>query len=240
MILVTLDTTQQKTRRGPVPHIILETAYVNAIRQAGAIPICIEHCATEDISSLLDCVSGIVLTGGDFDIDPIHFDEAPHPKLGALKPERFTFEKALYLEARRRHMPILGICAGMQLMNVVEGGTLFQDIRSQFDTEVDHEQIQHKSQAAHEVQLVKDSDLSHLLDVDVLAVNSTHHQAIKDVAETCRINAISPDGLVEGLELKDGGFAIGVQWHPESLDDPDGQKIYDVFIDAVHAYNGRP
>lgn len=236
LILVVLDRNPQKTRRGPVAHLIQEAWYVDAVRALGGLPLGVDHFEDGDIPAILDRVHGIVLTGGDFDIDPRHFGETPHPKLGQLKPQRFEFERALYEAAKKREMPILGVCAGMQLMNVVEGGSLWQDLRSQHPSDIEHEQVATKTEPGHVVELQKDSLLHRIYGQGQIAVNTTHHQAVKDVASTCRVNAIAPDGLVEGIELKAHPFAVGVQWHPEAMIATSGMRLYRAFIEAAMVY----
>jgi putative glutamine amidotransferase len=171
----------------------------------------------------LDGVSGLLLTGGE-DVSPLHYGEEPHPTIHA-NDERDGFEMALIGEARRRDLPILGICRGVQVLNVACGGTLVQDIPSQVAGALNHnlKVPAHQSfDLAHEIWLDRDTLLARLLREaigagDTCEVNSRHHQAVKDPAPGFRVSAMAPDGVIEGIEDPRLRFCVGVQWHPENF-----------------------
>lgn len=183
------------------------------------------------ISQLLDEVQGILLTGGH-DVDPKIYGEEPIPKCGAACVERDSMEKELLDQALERDMPVLGICRGIQFMNAYLGGTLYQDLPTQFDSKVEHHMSPPYDVPVHSVSVLEDSALYKLLNTDKLAVNSYHHQAIKDKADRLKVMALSEDGLIEAVEMPDKRFVWAVQWHPEFnyLKDENSRKIFEEFV----------
>ena len=168
-------------------------------------------------------VDGLMLTGGG-DIEPARYHEAPHSSIEPAEPGRDEFEIALVVEARRKKLPILGICRGIQVMNVAAGGTLVQDIPSQLPGAGTHSLPvpEHESyELAHEIWIEKDSLLSRLMRERIVddgcEVNSRHHQAVKAVAKGLRVTATAPDGVIEAIEDPALAFCLGVQWHPENF-----------------------
>lgn len=196
--------------------------YRQAIIHAGGEPRVVDH--TTGVAAALDGVSGLMLTGGD-DVAPTRYGEAAQPTVVAVDPERDEFELALVQEARRRKLPILAICRGVQVLNVACGGTLVQDIPSQIENALDHafKVPPHRSfDYAHDIWVDTDSLLASLMqerlnDSDALAVNSRHHQAVKDVAPGFKVTATAPDGIIEAIEDPSAPFCLGVQWHPENF-----------------------
>jgi putative glutamine amidotransferase len=179
---------------------------------------------TMTVDAALNGVNGLMLTGGD-DVAPARYGEPPHPAVVDVEPERDEFEIALVQEARRRNLPILAICRGVQVLNVACGGSLVQDIPSQVPGAVPHKLAVPPYQPyalAHEVWFEKDSLLGSLLkdrlnDADSCQVNSRHHQAVKQLAQGFRVTATAPDGVVEAIEDPGSRFCLGVQWHPENF-----------------------
>jgi len=240
-ILVTPDRDDMTTRRGPVPIHVLDMHYSWAVQKAGGMPLVVPY--TDDLALLdavLDDVHGVVLTGGDFDVDPSLFGEAPHPSLGKLKDDRTAFESAVLAGALRRRLPVLGICGGMQLMNVkADGGTLWQDLPSQNPSDVQHEQAAHKREAGHDVTVVAGSHFARIVGDDPLGVNTTHHQAVRDVGEGLVASGIAEDGIVEVIEDPTHPFFVGVQWHPEAMVDCErNQSLYRALVIAAEAFRG--
>jgi putative glutamine amidotransferase len=203
----------------PFAKYDVKTAYADAVLRAGGLPFVLPY--SEDpavIECWLDRISGLVITGGAFDIAPEHYGETPREGLGPVKAARTGFELALLKAALRRHLPILGVCGGMQLINVAFGGTLFQDISREVPGARPHEQTHDRTQPQHPVEVKADTALADCVGKGQLMVNSTHHQAVRKVGEGLIASAHSPDGLVEAIE-QPGGFVVGVQWHPELMID---------------------
>jgi putative glutamine amidotransferase len=176
---------------------------------------------------------GIVITGGDFDIPPERYGEVRRASCGREKAARTAFEWALCEAALAGRVPLLGVCGGMQLMNVVRGGTLFQDLGQDLGVR-SHEQPCPKDAPSHPVEIVPDSLLARLLGKQPLMVNSTHHQAVRAVGAGVLASARAPDGVVEAIELPDLPFALGVQWHPERVlaQDPRHLSLWRGLIEA--------
>lgn len=172
----------------------------------------------------LDGADGLLVTGGP-DVDPARYGEPPHPTVQDVDRDRDAFELPLVAEARRRGLPLLAICRGIQVLNVACGGTLIQDIPSAVPGAVAHRLAVPPNQPfslAHEVWIEKNSLLGRLLaerlaDSDTCDVNSRHHQAVKDVAPGFRVAATAPDGVIEAIEDPASAFCLGVQWHPENF-----------------------
>ncbi len=191
--------------------------YIHSVDQAGGLPLALAPTHAADAAPLLDRVQALVLTGGS-DVDPPLYGEPPHPELGTVFRERDDFEIALCREALRRDLPILAICRGQQVLNVATGGTLIQDIPSLVAGACDHDPPVERWERAHEVRVLPGTHLREILGRDTVAVNSFHHQAVKDPGRGIVVSARSaPDDVVEGIELPDRRFALGVQWHPESF-----------------------
>jgi putative glutamine amidotransferase len=176
------------------------------------------------VADALGDAGGLLLTGGD-DLAPGLYGEQAHPMVVEVEAGRDDFELALVREARRRDLPILAICRGIQLLNVACGGSLVQDIPAQVPGALEHKLATPPHQPfdfAHEVWLEKDSLVARLMrerlnDTDACSVNSRHHQAVKDVAAGFSVSATAPDGIIEAIEDPAARFCLGVQWHPENF-----------------------
>ncbi len=193
-------------------------AYVGAVALAGGIPLLLPLVADEQIlAEAMRHIDGLVMSGGA-DIDPNYFGEKPIPELGTVVPERDTYDWTLIEYARRFQTPILGICRGMQILNVHFGGTLFQDITAQCGLErPTHDQGETpRSTPTHNVKIAENSRLQKITKSETLAVNTFHHQAVKDVAPSLVCVATSDDGICEAIESRYYPI-LGVQWHPENL-----------------------
>lgn len=203
---------------GVLPRYELKTAYCEAVLRAGGLPIVLPIVDDSSLVELyLDRISGLVITGGAFDIHPSAYGEAPRDGLGPQKNERTQFESTVLRAALKRDMPVLGVCGGMQLLNVVMGGTLFQDLRREVEAAREHEQKHDRSQPQHPVEIKDGTTTAEWLGKGMLMVNSTHHQAVNKLGERVLATATAPDGVIEGIELSGHPFAVGVQWHPEYL-----------------------
>jgi putative glutamine amidotransferase len=217
----------------------LRDDYVRAVQTAGGLPLVLAPGKPEDAAALaseyLDRVEALVLSGGA-DIDPRLYNEERHPTVERVFPERDAFELALCREALRRDMPTLAICRGHQLLNVATGGTLFQDIASQVEAAAVHDPDQERWERCHDVVLLPGTRLREILGRERVAVNSFHHQAVKDLGEGLVLSARGcDDGVVEGMEMPDRRFMIGVQWHPESFwDQPEGfQPLFEALVNSA-------
>lgn len=213
--------------------------YRQAILHAGGEPRVVDH--TTGVAAALDGVTGLMLTGGD-DVAPARYGEAAQPTVVNVDPERDDFELALVLEARKRKLPILAICRGIQVLNVACGGTLIQDIPTQTENTLDHSFTvpPHRSfDYAHDIWVENDALLARLMqerlnDSDALAVNSRHHQAVKVVAPGFKVVATAPDGIIEAIEDPTSAFCLGVQWHPENFwRTGEFRPLFEGFLDAA-------
>ncbi|MEW6409642.1 MAG: gamma-glutamyl-gamma-aminobutyrate hydrolase family protein, partial [Nitrospirota bacterium] len=179
----------------------LRLEYIDFVKNVGGIPLLITPTSVEDVMAIVDTIDGLLLSGGD-DIHPSYYGEEITAELKLTSNARTDFEIALLNEAIRARKPLLGICYGMQLMNIVTGGTLYQDIEK------------HR-ESRHTVNIYSNTKLYDIVKVDVTDVNSTHHQSVKVVGKNIVVTAVAPDGIVEAIELQNYPFFIGVQWHPE-------------------------
>lgn len=189
--------------------------YHDALMDAGAIPITLPFDTNpDDIAQLLDGCNGVVLTGGD-DVSPRLYGEEPSEYYEGAIPERDELDAAVLRAALERDMPIFGICRGIQLMNVVLGGTLYQNLATDHPSSVNHRMEAPYDRPQHRVSLLPNAPLAQLLDAPEIGVNSCHHQAIRDLAPSLKPMAMSEDGLVEAVYSPTHEFVWAVQWHPE-------------------------
>ena len=210
----------------------LARAYADAVLRAGGLPIPIPY-GDEGAGAFLALCEGLVVTGGAFDIPPERYGEERRPACGPVKTERTACEWALCEAALAGRIPFLGICGGMQLLNVVRGGSLFQDIIQ--DTGLGgHEQPPPRDVPHHGVEIAPGTLVARLVGPEPLAVNSSHHQAVRTPGAGVLVSARALDGMVEAIELPDLPFAVGVQWHPERLaSDPRHLEIFRGLVQAA-------
>ena len=194
----------------------LAEGYYQSILKAGGTPLIIPcYDDTDMIINTLNQLDGILLTGGA-DINPLYLGEEPIKELHGINPRRDRQELLLAKLAADRQIPILGICRGIQTMNAAFGGTLYQDIHVQMEgTRIKHDQDLERSYASHTVNIEENSLLHELFGTDTLAVNSFHHQAVKEAAPGFRVCARAADGVIEAMESTEYKSMLGVQWHPE-------------------------
>lgn len=198
------------------PRAYVNHDYVLAVEAAGGVPLVLPLVPDEEcVARQLSLVDGLLLTGG-YDVNPLLFGEEPHKLLGETLQERDAFDLLLIKTARKLGLPVLGICRGLQILNVEAGGTLYQDCSEDEGSYVRHWQGSHPAQATHSVSFAPGSWL-HSVFGSQAAVNSFHHMAIKQTAAGFRAAAWAADGTVEGIESAAGSFAAGVQWHPEMM-----------------------
>lgn len=214
-----------------LPWYALRQNYCDAVVRAGGLPVLLPH-EPEQAAAYLGKIDGLLITGGAFDVDPSIFGaNTRHPTV-KTKDRRTAFEIAVTKGALERNMPVLGICGGQQLLNVLLGGTLIQHIPDEVDGALAHEQPNPRTEAGHGVTLMPETRLHQICETEHLQVNSAHHQAVKDVGPDVVVDAVAPDGVIEGIEHRGKKFCIGVQWHPEYDISEGDARIFNAFIDA--------
>ncbi len=215
--------------------------YLDGIRQAGGLPVVFPFTEDRrDLEQLAGLCDGFLFTGGH-DVSPDLYHEEPLPGLVSCCRKRDEMETAVLEKAIEADKPVLGICRGIQLINAAFGGTLYQDLPSQHPSDTEHRQHAPYDLPAHEIALSEDSPLYGCLGVRQLAVNSCHHQAVRKVADTLKVMAVSPDGLAEALYRPGSSFLWAVQWHPEFsyLTDENSRKIFRAFVKAMIRQDGN-
>jgi putative glutamine amidotransferase len=238
---------EERPRIGITMRIELETDrfylarhYSEAVEAAGGAPVHISLIPRRGyIESVMEGLDGILLPGSDSDVDPLRYGRDPHPKLGSVHPIKDETDMLVLEEVERRKLPLLAICFGMQVLNVMRGGTLIQDISSELPNAIKHEQGKPRDRRSHEVRLMEGSLLARLAGRGSALVNSHHHQAIETVGRELVATAWTSDGMVEGLEDPRGDrFALAVQWHPEIAwtDDDFSTAIFGRYIKAAREY----
>jgi putative glutamine amidotransferase len=236
----------QRPRIGITMRLDLDTRrfylgrdYSEAVEAAGAMPVHIPLIPKKDyVDALVEQLDGVFLPGSDSDVDPSHFGEEPHPKLKNVVPEKDATDLLVLEAAERLGLPVLGICFGMQVLNVSRGGTLVQDIDSQIDSSLKHDQGRPLDRQSHSIEIDRDSILGNLSTVtgngSSIRVNSHHHQAIGKVGRDLKPVAWAKDGVVECIQdERPERFVLGVQWHPELAwdRDPLSKDIFSRFVE---------
>ncbi len=239
IIGITLDYQEEKTY-SQYPWYALRQNYSSSLEKFGAIVFPLSY-AEENIEPILQMISGLVVTGGNFDISPELFTNKVIEKHKTTKPNtvRTNYEITILKQALAMNMPVLGICGGMQLINVALGGDLIQDIDSFTQTTIKHQQPNPRSEAGHEILITENTYLNKIAKITKTAVNSAHHQAIDTLGNNLIINAKAEDGIIEGIESTKHDFVLGIQWHPEFLISPVDSLIYEEFIKKSNEYKTR-
>jgi putative glutamine amidotransferase len=213
------------------PWYALRENYCGAIEAAGGLAMLLPH-EPERAGDYLDRLDGVVVTGGAFDIDPALFGATERHPTVTTKDRRTSFELALTRGALDRDLPVLGICGGQQLLNVALGGSLIQHIPDEVAAALTHEQKIPRDQTSHPVAVVEGTRLHAIVGRTEIAVNSTHHQAVKTVGAHLVVDAVAPDGVIEGIEDPRRRFCLGVQWHPEYRITAADAALFAAFIAA--------
>ena len=208
-------------------------AYVLSVLGSGGVPMIIPPVDDDAaVAEMIARTDGLLISGGN-DLSPLIYGEEPCKKQGSFSPERDHIDLTAIAEAHRQQKPMLGICRGIQALNVYFGGTLYQDLAQEDKFTVKHYQEGRFSAPSHTVKIEKDCTLFPILG-EKIVVNSFHHQAVKDVAEGFRVGAYSKDGVIEEIEMEKGPFVMGIQWHPEVMTadgDPEMKKIFGLFVE---------
>ncbi len=221
---------------GREPTYFLRGRYVRAIEELGGIPLILPLVADRTARArLLKDIDGLLLTGSGPDLPPALYGERQRYAFRVVSERRSAFELEMVRLARRADLPVLGICGGMQAMNVACGGSLFQDIPSQITKSLQHRQPTPATNLSHAVTVTSGSLLRRILRTMSLRVNSSHHQSVKAVAPSLIASAVAPDGIVEAIESPTHRFFLGIQWHPEFLFDrhPLHRKLFEAFLRAA-------
>jgi len=216
--------------------------YLDAILWAGGLPLMIP--TTDDRDIIQEYVSrahGVLLPGSSTDIDPTLYGEGPHDRLGKLYPERDATDFAILEHVERKNLPLVGICFGIQSLNVFRGGSLVQDIPALVSDPVAHEAGDGNPPVRHMVHIAEDSLIAGLAGKSEMEVNSYHHQSVANPGRNLRPVAFASDGVIEAVEDTTGRFILGVQWHPERgwKDDPFAKALFTTFIDRARLRYNR-
>ncbi|HEY9282154.1 MAG TPA: gamma-glutamyl-gamma-aminobutyrate hydrolase family protein [Pyrinomonadaceae bacterium] len=217
--------------------------YGEAVEAAGGVPVHLSLVPRVGyLRSIVARLDGVLLPGSASDVDPLRYGREPHPRLGQVHPLRDETDALVLAEVEARRLPLLAICFGLQIWNVARGGTLLQDICSQWPDAVKHEQGEPRGRRSHGLRLLEGSLLAALAGGVGTQVNSHHHQAIETLGANLRATAWSPDGLVEGVEdVRTDRWAVGVQWHPE-IDwegDDFSVRLFGSFVEAAREFSTR-
>lgn len=215
----------------------LSRHYSEAVEAAGGAPVHISLIPHVDyVESIVEALDGILLPGSDSDVDPLRYGQQPHPALGAVHTIKDETDLLVIEAAEKRQMPLFAICFGMQVLNVSRGGTLIQDIRSQVQDAIKHEQGAPRDRRSHRVSFLENTKLTTIGGVLDATVNSHHHQAIESVGANLIATAWATDGVIEALEdPRPDRFVLAVQWHPELgwQDDELSQRLFKSFVNEA-------
>ena len=214
--------------------------YVEAVLNNGGMPIAVPSVSMlDDPESALSFCDGILVPGGE-DVSPWYYGEEPSPGIQTIRPESDEAWMAAGRYALEKKIPMLGICKGIQFLNVLCGGTLYQDLYLQREGSILHMQSLERSYLFHHVDIRKDTYLAGILGEGKHAVNSMHHQAVRELGRNLTVSAVAPDGTVEAIESSDVQI-VAVQWHPEGLihTAPEMNKLFADLVRRSEAYHNR-
>ena len=213
------------------PWYALRQNYCSAVTHAGGVPLVLPHEPTL-VGRYAEMLDGLLVSGGAFDVDPALFGEANRHVTVVTKEDRTRFELDLTRAMLDRDKPVLGICGGQQLLAVALGGTLIQHIPDSVSPALEHEQTNPRNEPSHDVAIATDTVLFGIVGTELFAVNSAHHQSVRDVPPPAVVDAVAPDGVIEGIEDPTRRFCIGVQWHPEFHISTADIRLFAAFVDA--------
>ena len=215
--------------------INLQNMYNKAIEMAGGIPFVIPYTESDEIlTHYAEMCDGVLFSGG-CDIEPQKYGEEKKEKCGNIQLFRDKLELEFFKKAFQAKNPIMGICRGVQLINVALGGTLYQDIPSEIPSEIAHRQTEPRTMPSHEVNILSDTPLMELIGKERMSANSFHHQSIKALGEGLEVMALADDGIIEAIFYNGENYIFGYQWHPERLatSDADNKALFENFIAAA-------
>lgn len=233
LIGITLDRADDG-KYSSFPYLAVRENYAVSIAEAGGTPLLLPH-TLESVPEYLDVLQGLVITGGNFDIDPLLYGEASRHETVTINEARTQFEWALTEGALNKNIPILGICGGHELINVILGGTLAQHIPDDMPEALEHQQRlagMKQGEPYHDIEIIKGTLLHKITNSLGYKTNSSHHQAIGKLGKDLVVSATTSDGIIETIEHAKKRFVIGVQWHPEYLVSQEDKKIIEAFVDA--------
>lgn len=232
--------TSSVTEHNSIPSVHLHQKYVEAVSEAGGVPLVIPLGSKEKIKAWVSICDGLILSGGE-DVDPHSYGAHPDPALRKTKAARDQTEIQLVQEAVKERKPIFGICRGITMMNAALGGTVLQDIEALHDQPINHYQKAARPEATHDVLIDQDSRLYDYLKKKKIRVNSMHHQAIDKLAPTLKKIGQAPDGIIEAVQETEEApsYLLGVQWHPEEMAKVDSLmgSLFEHFIQACYQPN---
>ena len=218
------------------PWYALRTHYSEAISKNGGVPIFISY-EDDKIDDYLKICDGILIPGGEYDIHPSYYGENINPETRISTNHRTEFECELVKKVLAKNIPFIGICAGEQLLNIVLGGTLHQDINKAFDKDIEHKLEPMSPEDRHLIKLEKGSLLYKITGKEEYKVNSHHHQVVNKPGRGLKISARAPDGVIEAIEHEEQDFCIGVEWHPEYQRNAQDKQLFVAFIAAARKYS---
>ena len=216
----------------------ISVSYIDAVEHSGGTPILLPLPQSDlCVADFLNLIDGLLLSGG-VDVDPFLYGEEPQPKMGKIDVSRDRVEMLLIPKALEMNIPILGICRGIQVLNVAAGGTLHQDIYTDSKAALKHSQNAPEWYGTHAIHIQEGSRLLDILGQPMIRVNSFHHQAVKDVAPDFVVSAVASDDVIEGMESTCHNFVVGVQCHPEGMwkNTPPIANLFAEFVKAAETY----
>ena len=231
IIGITLDN-EEPGSYSKFPWYAIRYNYLHSIEKFGAIPFPLYH-TEKNINELFGLLDGLIITGGNFDINPEFYGKLKNGSR-VIKNDRTNFESSICNKFLDSTKPILGICGGLQLLNVVCGGTLIQDIKKNNINAIEHEQINPRNETSHNVEIKHNTLIHRIVENDIIEVNSAHHQAIASIGKDLTISGYAPDGIIESIEHLKHKWCIGVQWHPEFLITKEDNNLIKNFVESSY------
>lgn len=216
------------------PWYAIRENYCTAIARAGGVPLPLPH-EPDLVETYAGMIDGLVVTGGAFDLDPTLYGDTSRHDTVVTKDRRTRFEFDILRAMLAADKAVLGICGGQQLLNVVLGGSLIQHIPDAVPDALAHEQPNPRDEPGHDVEIVAGTLLHRLVGSTRLAVNSAHHQAVREIGPGIIVNARATDGVIEGIEAPGYRFCLGVQWHPEFELSAGDTAIFTALLAAAEA-----